>query len=207
MAQLAQEKLGDQASAIKLYDEVLDVDRRASRRSGRRARPHRVEVGWGCRAYKRMLARVRDNGDARLLHALNHQLGLVYRDRLGDRDGAIAAFRAGGPPPRLGGGSGHPARAPRHVGPGRERHRAHLRAGAARHARSVPYPALYDLLAQLGHRDRAYCVASVMVHLGTTHAAALADAAPRHRLTWSGSRAPWARAVGGACSTRTWTPR
>ena len=201
MAQLAQEKLGDQASAVKLYDEVLDTDPTRLEAFEALVRVLTTSKDWMAlaRAYKRMLARVREGGDARLLHALHHQLGLVYRDRLGDRESAVASFRD--------------AVALR---PDSEADQTILRellamSGQAEHAIALtiervrrdtldpaPYPALYDLLVQLGHRDRAYCVASVMVHLGTTHAPAIADhraAAPPYVERFPGTLGPsgWRR--------------
>jgi hypothetical protein len=99
----------------------------------------------------------------------------VYRDRLGDRDGAIAAFRA--------------AVALR---PEEEQDQAILRellatSGQANDAIAItldrvrrdpmdatPYPALFDLFVAGGYNDRAWCVASVMAHLGIVHAPATA---------------------------------
>jgi hypothetical protein len=126
------------------------------------------------RAHRRMIDRARARSDSRLLHALHHQLGLLYRDHLGDRDRAIASFRAAV-----------------ELRPDDEEDQAFLRDLLATSGQGddavqltfdrvrrdlldpAPYRALYDLLVQLNYTDRAWCVASVMAHLGVSHAPAI----------------------------------
>ncbi|MDB4996348.1 MAG: hypothetical protein JWM74_3780, partial [Myxococcaceae bacterium] len=177
MAQIAQTKLDDRMKAALLYDEALDADPNRLEAFERVVRLLTEVKDWPALRvmYNRMLVRARDTGDVRLQHALQHQVGLVYRDRLGDRDGAIAAFRA--------------AVALR---PEEEQDQAILRellatSGQANDAIAItlervrrdpmdatPYPALFDLLAAGGYNDRAWCVASVMSHLGIVHSPASA---------------------------------
>lgn len=92
-AQVLAEKLGDELAAARAYDEVLEVE------------PHRLEAfeqivrlltsrkdWWELeRAYKKMIPRSKDPS---LTFALFKQLGLVYRDRLGDAGRALEAFDA-----------------------------------------------------------------------------------------------------------------
>lgn len=172
MAQIAQEKLADPTKAVGLYDEALDLDVTRLDAFESLVRLLTAERDWsGLRyMYKRMITRASRRGDARLEHALHHQLGLVYRDRLGDRESAIASFRAAV-----------------QLAPGAEEDQAILRellsmSGRVDHAVALtlervrkdplergPYPALFDLLAQGRYVDRAWCVASVMAHLGVVH--------------------------------------
>src|SRR4029079_12457260 len=117
-----------------------------------------------------MIERAAARGDSGLQHALLHQLGLVYRDRLGDRESAITSFRAAlnlrpddaqaeSALRELLAASGHADDAIRLT---------------LDHARRdpldpTPYAALYDLLTQHGNADRAWCIASIMTHLGVAH--------------------------------------
>jgi tetratricopeptide (TPR) repeat protein len=183
MGHIVQSKLADRMRAALLYDEALDLDPTRLEAFERVVRLLTEVKDWPALRvmYNRMLVRARDSGDVRLQHALQHQVGLVYRDRLGDREGAIAAFRA--------------AVALR---PNEEQDQAILRellatSGQAHDAIAItlerarrepleptPYPALFDLLAQGGYTDRAWCVASVMGHLGIAHAPAMA----LHQAVW-----------------------
>jgi tetratricopeptide (TPR) repeat protein len=183
MAQIAHGKLDDRMKAALLYDEALDVDSSRLEAFERVVRMLTEVKDWAALRvlYNRMLVRARGMNDPRLQHALQHQLGLIYRDRLGDREGAIAAFRA--------------AVALR---PDAEQDQSILRellasAGQSNDAIAItldrvrrdpleptPYPALFDLFRQGGYDDRAWCVASVMAHLGLAHAPAIA----MHQAVW-----------------------
>jgi hypothetical protein len=123
--------------------------------------------------YKRMIGRVAARNEPVLLHALYKQLGLVYRDRIGDMSNAIAAFQAGV-----------------QVRPEDEQLQTMLRellskTGQGSGAVAItldrvlrdpmdptPYGALFDLLVQQNQRDRALCVASAMKFLGIAHGTA-----------------------------------
>ena len=95
MAGIVREKLGGLRRAARLYDKVLELDENRLD-----AFEHIVRIYTELRewtelrvAYAKMLGRVHDRPDADLKHALYHQLGLVFRDRLGDAARALEAFR------------------------------------------------------------------------------------------------------------------
>jgi hypothetical protein len=114
-------------------------------------------------------------GDVHLQHLLYRQLGLLYRDRLWDKAGAITAFRYAV-----------------QLRPDDEQDQAVLRdllatSGQVEGAVALtlervqrdpldpaPYGALFDLLAQQGNVDGAWRIASVMTHVGAAHAPAAA---------------------------------
>jgi tetratricopeptide (TPR) repeat protein len=175
MGQIAHAKLEDRAAAVMLYDEALDLDPARIEAFERIVRILTEVEDWHSLEgiYQRMLARAVSRSDARLQHTLHHQLGLVYRDRLGDKGNAIASFRS--------------AVALR---PNDEEDQAILRELLAMSGQAdgavmltldrvrrepldpAPYRALYDLLAQFGYRDRAWCIASIMAHVEPSHAPA-----------------------------------
>jgi tetratricopeptide (TPR) repeat protein len=172
MGQIAHAKLGDRMAAVRLYDEALDVDPTQHDAFERIVHILTESEDWKGleRSYRRMLDRALARGDAGLQHALLHQLGLVYRDRLGDRETAIVSFRMA-----------------LKLRPDDDEDETILRellavsghaddavALTLEHARRepldpAPYGALYDLLAQLGYADRAWCIASIMAHVGDSH--------------------------------------
>jgi tetratricopeptide (TPR) repeat protein len=94
LAQVLEDKIGSAARAAEAYEEVLDMDPSRLDAFERIVRLHTEQKDWQAleRAYRRMLARVKDNRS--LQKALFHQLGLVYRDRLADADASIEAFGA-----------------------------------------------------------------------------------------------------------------
>jgi len=177
MGQIAHRKLDDHVTAVGLYDEALTLDPARLDAFERIVRILTELKAWQSleRAYKRMLGRALGQDDPRLQHALFHQLGLVYRDRIGNREGAIASFRKAV-----------------ELRPDDEQDQTILRelletSGQAEGAVAItldrvrrdpldpaPYPALYDLLERSGYADSAWCVASVMGHLGVSHAPAAA---------------------------------
>lgn len=95
LAQVMREKIGDARRAARLYDEVLDVDEKRLDAFERLVRIFTELRDWNelRLAYSKMIGRVHDGDDTSLKHALYHQLGLVYRDRLGDGARALDAFR------------------------------------------------------------------------------------------------------------------
>jgi tetratricopeptide (TPR) repeat protein len=177
MGQIAHGNLDDWVMAVELYDEAMDLDPSRFDAFERIARILTEVEDWPMlsRAYERTIARAIARGDARLQHSLRHQLGLLYRDRLGDTHAAIASIRAAA-----------------ELMPDDEEDQAILRdllmaSGQAEQAVALtvdrvrrepldpaPYRTLYDLLAELGYEDRAWCTASVMAHLGVSHPAATA---------------------------------
>jgi tetratricopeptide (TPR) repeat protein len=175
MASIAQAKLADPMSAVNLYDEALELDPTRLECFERIVKILTAAKDSQALAlmYKRMIARATARNETQLEHALHMQLGLIYRDRLHDRDRALGAFRQAAM-----------------LRPDDEQAQKILRellttsgrpddAVAITLARVLddplepgPYPALFDLLMQLGRYDRAWCVASVMAHVGATHAPA-----------------------------------
>jgi hypothetical protein len=97
MAQVVENKLNDPARAADLYDQVLDVDRKRLDAFEALVRILTTAKDWDAleRAYRKMLARIKDDPDAaKLKFVLFHQLGLIYRDRLGDAERAYEALDA-----------------------------------------------------------------------------------------------------------------
>ncbi len=117
-------------------------------------------------AYRRMLGRIQPRADRALEHALYHQLGLVYRDRLGDLPRALEAFRRAS-----------------NAAPGNEQERrivvellvltgqdeqaiGEMRASLAADAmRASTYRELGELFLRQQTPDRAWCAANALVHL------------------------------------------
>ena len=177
MGQIAHVKLGNQKVAVGLYDEALDLDPARLEGFERITRILTERRDWrGLEgAYQRMLARAKRLDDTPLLHVLHCQLGLLYRDFLDNREGAIAAFRVAV-----------------ELRPDDEEAQRLLRELLAIWAEAGdavaltlervrrdpldpgPYPALFDLLAHVSDADRAWRVASVMAHVGVSHGPAAA---------------------------------
>jgi len=167
-AGIVRDKLKDQRRAVRLYEESLDLDPARLEAFERIVRIWTGNHDWRelAQSYRRMLARIQSGTDAKLEHALWHQLGLVYRDRLGDLPTALDAFR----------------RAAR-VAPNDEEDRriivellvltgqtelaiADMRSALDRDAtRPSTYRELYELHLREGAHDRAWCAANALVHL------------------------------------------
>lgn len=174
MAQLAKEELTDRGAALALFEQALDVDPSQLVAFENIVRILTEDRDWlGLeQMYKRMIVRALAGGerDVGLQHALYKQIGLVYRDRLGDPQQAINAFQAAV-----------------HLKPEDEQGQTILRellshTGQSHGAVAItlerilreplepsPYPALFELLVGQGARDRALCVASAMRFLGIAH--------------------------------------
>jgi tetratricopeptide (TPR) repeat protein len=177
MAQLATEQLADREGALRLFEQALDVDPSQLVAFENIVRILTEDRDWlGLeQMYKRMIVRALAGGDrdAGLQHALYKQIGLVYRDRLGDPQKAISAFQAAV-----------------HLRRDDEQAQTILRellshTGQSHGAVAItidrilrdplepaPYPALFELLIEQGARDKALCVASAMGFLGIAHAGA-----------------------------------
>jgi tetratricopeptide (TPR) repeat protein len=174
MAQLSKDELADRGRALRLFEQALDVDPSQLVAFENIVRILTEDRDWlGLeQMYKRMIVRALAGGDrdAGLQHALYKQIGLVYRDRLGDPQKAISAFQAAV-----------------HLRRDDEQAQTILRellshTGQSHGAVAItidrilrepldpaPYPALFDLLVGQGTRDRALCVASAMGFLGIAH--------------------------------------
>ncbi|MCA9585225.1 MAG: hypothetical protein KC657_07695 [Myxococcales bacterium] len=95
MGQIAREKIGDRDRAKELFARVLEHDPDPLAAFERISAALTQDKDWPALVamYRRLIDRVADGGDKKLLHALHHQLGLLYRDRLRDLDAAIGVFR------------------------------------------------------------------------------------------------------------------
>ncbi|MGD0525303.1 MAG: hypothetical protein ABSE49_09180 [Polyangiaceae bacterium] len=171
-AGVVREKVGDLRRAAGLYEEVLDLD------PSRLDAFERVVRLWTDRrdwkqleiAYRRMIARLGhagQSGDKKVEHALHHQLGLVYRDRLYEMPRALETFRrAASLAPEddetrrivveLLVLSGQPDVAIAEM-------RTSLKADPTRPS---TLRELYELFLRHGANDRAWCAANALVHLG-----------------------------------------
>ena len=172
MGQLASRELLDRGTALELFDRTLDVDPSQLEAFERIARILTEDRDWASleQMYRKMIARAESRNDRGLGAVLHKQLGLVYRDRLGDAPGGIAALQRA-----------------TQLAPKDEEAQAMLRellasVGQASGAAAItldrvlaepmdprPYPALFELLATQHRRDRAICVASAMHFLDVVH--------------------------------------
>ena len=177
MGQIAHGKLGNQMAAVALYDEALDLDPARLDAFERVTRVLTERSDWSGLegAYQRMLARAQRLNDAPLQHVIHRQLGLLYRDFIGNRSGASPRSA---PPP-----SYSPTT--------RKRRRACASSSRWPAKPATPSPSRSNVciaisldpdavsgalraLAQVGDGDRAWRVAAVMAHLGAAHAPAAA---------------------------------
>ncbi len=96
IAEVVRDKLDDRLRAADLYDQVLDVDKKRLDVFEELVRTLTEEKDWERleRAYRKMIARVKDEDEPQLQFLLFHQLGLIYRDRLGDASRAYDALDA-----------------------------------------------------------------------------------------------------------------
>lgn len=179
MGQIASAELMDRGTALELFDRTLDTDPSQLEAFERIVRILTEAKDWlGLEAmYRKMISRTegseqkqRNESERKLLHLLHKQLGLVYRDRLGDITQAIRAIQTA-----------------TELEPSDEETQAMLREllssiGQASGATQItldrvlrdpmnpqPYPALFELLASQNQRDRALCVASAMSFLDVAH--------------------------------------
>jgi len=95
-AKIAEEELDDKARAAALYEDALDADKT---RLPDFAALTRIYDDLGDyraleRSYRKMIARVRDDGDDALTFELFKRLSLVYSNRLGDLTSAHTALEA-----------------------------------------------------------------------------------------------------------------
>lgn len=94
LAQVVGDKIGDRARAAALYDETLDADK--TRLDAFEALTRMLdELGDYAgleKAYRKMIARVRDDGDDELVFTLFRNLAKVYSDKLDDPDLAQKAL-------------------------------------------------------------------------------------------------------------------
>ncbi len=96
MAEVVRDKLEDRLRAADLYEQVLDIERHRLEVFEELVRVLTEEKNWERleRSYRKMIARVKDDDAPQLQFLLLHQLGLIYRDRLGDAARAYDALDA-----------------------------------------------------------------------------------------------------------------
>ena len=95
MAQIHRDKLDDQARAVDLFNEALDLNPTFLEAFERINKIFTSQKDWKQleRAYRKMLHRVMGKGNTDLEFRLLHALGIIYRDRLQDAKSAIATFK------------------------------------------------------------------------------------------------------------------
>ena len=95
MAQIYRDKLEDQLRAVDLFNEALDLNPGFLEAFERINKILTALKEWKQleRAYRKMLHRVAGRGNTDLEYNLWHALGLIYRDRLGDKTASLEAFR------------------------------------------------------------------------------------------------------------------
>jgi tetratricopeptide (TPR) repeat protein len=95
MAQVVRDKADDPRWAADLFEEVLELDPRRLDAFERIVRIYTELRDWNALegAYASMLKRIEKSTNRPLQHAVCHQLGLLYRDRIGSIEKALAAFR------------------------------------------------------------------------------------------------------------------
>jgi tetratricopeptide (TPR) repeat protein len=96
LAEVVRDRLGDRVRTADLLDEALDIDKKRLDLFEELVRTLTEEKNWERleRSYRKMLARVKDDDEPQLQFLLWHQLGLIYRDRLGDASRAYDALDA-----------------------------------------------------------------------------------------------------------------
>lgn len=94
-AQIYRDKLEDLDKSVELFNEALDCDPTFLEAFERINKVLTAQRNWKQleRSYRKMLHRIAGKSDQELEHNLWHQLGLIYRDRTGQTDEAIEAFR------------------------------------------------------------------------------------------------------------------
>jgi tetratricopeptide (TPR) repeat protein len=95
VAQLYRDKVEDADRAVEYFNESLDLHPGYLEAFERINKILTHSKNWKQleRNYRKMLHRVAGKGKAELEHELWYQLGLIYRDRIQDRDKAIDAFK------------------------------------------------------------------------------------------------------------------
>jgi tetratricopeptide (TPR) repeat protein len=95
MAQLYRDKIDDHDRAVELFNEALDQNPTLLEAFERINKVLTGQKNWKQleRNYRKMLHRIAGKGNADLEFQLWHQLGLIYRDRIGDIEPAVEAFK------------------------------------------------------------------------------------------------------------------
>ncbi|MFO0763049.1 MAG: hypothetical protein U0359_41820, partial [Byssovorax sp.] len=168
MAQLYRDKLEDQGRAVDLFNEALDLNPGYLEAFERINKILTAQKEWKQleRAYRKMLHRVAGKGNNDLEHSLWHALGLIYRDRLGDRNASVETFRMASrlKPENL---QEHQILAELHEQQGQPddaitEYQALLKLDAMK---VDPYRKLYQLYLEKKTYDPAYCLAAALAFL------------------------------------------
>lgn len=95
MAQLYRDKVDDPDRAVELFNETLDLSSGYLEAFERINKILTASKSWKQleRNYRKMLHRIAGKAETDLEHELWYQLGLIYRDRMQDRDRAVDAFK------------------------------------------------------------------------------------------------------------------
>ena len=95
MAQLYRDKLEDTDRAVELFNEALDQNPSLLESFERINKILTQEKNWKQleRNYRKMIHRIAGKGNIDLEFQLWHQLGLIYRDRIGETETAVEAFK------------------------------------------------------------------------------------------------------------------
>ncbi len=95
MAQLYRDKLEDTDRAVELFNEALDQNPQFLESFERINKILTQEKNWKQleRNYRKMIHRMAGKGNTDLEFQLWHQLGLIYRDRIGETETAVEAFK------------------------------------------------------------------------------------------------------------------
>jgi tetratricopeptide (TPR) repeat protein len=95
MAQLYRDKIEDPDRAVELFNEALDLNPSLLEAFERINKVLTQEKNWKQleRNYRKMLHRIAGKGNVDLEFTLWHQLGLIYRDRIGEANSALEAFK------------------------------------------------------------------------------------------------------------------
>ncbi|HEY5954915.1 MAG TPA: tetratricopeptide repeat protein, partial [Polyangiaceae bacterium] len=94
-AQLYRDKLKDPERAVELFNDALDLNPSYLEAFERINKILTQEKNWKQleRSYRKMIHRIAGKGNVDLEHQLWHQLGLIYRDRMGQLVESIDAFK------------------------------------------------------------------------------------------------------------------
>jgi tetratricopeptide (TPR) repeat protein len=180
MAQAVEKELHDPIRAAGLYEEAIGLDPTRLDSFDRVVRIYTAAGDWERleRAYRLMIAKIPQVDDpaasaqgkkwGALRHNLWQQLGSVYRDRLGDVNRAIEAFRAARAlePDDV---QGRQIVAELLVIAGRTEEAVLMTRTAIQRAplEPEPYAELYDLFLRQRAFDKAWCALSVLAHFGS----------------------------------------
>ncbi len=94
LANVLETNLEDAPRAAEVLEDVLKADPKRLDAFERLVRIFTTQKDWIAlaNAYREMIGRLDENAEPKLAFALHHQVGLVYRDRIGDAERALKSF-------------------------------------------------------------------------------------------------------------------